>query len=330
MKVKLKVFKYGEFLSSRPEGREAALAAWAYHETLKKCTEVVLNFDGVLVLTPSWLSEFVQTLKGSGVAKIDYQPADNLSVQLSVKTVLEDTQEQKIHPWRLCPAGEHAVKTHPLHTRSSLSHPDGETTTRHFHCARNPSGKDQLYPLEIREIGDQHFSNLKKKPCPIPLDFKNGSKFDDLIAGWVQYWNEVLKPEIPLEPNFVKALIASESGFNPRKLANKQNSNSARGLMQVTNMTRKILGDLKGEIKNNYIQVTKEELLDPSTNICAGVRWLFHKQTQTSKKLKRTASWTETVGQYKGTSKAKGPRARTLITRFEKIQQTLDRCTKKS
>lgn len=27
MKVKLKVFKYGEFLSSRPEGREAALAA---------------------------------------------------------------------------------------------------------------------------------------------------------------------------------------------------------------------------------------------------------------------------------------------------------------
>jgi hypothetical protein len=28
-----------------------------------------------------------------------------------------------------------------------------------------------------------------------------------------KYWNEVLKPETPLDPNLVKALIATESAF---------------------------------------------------------------------------------------------------------------------
>jgi len=51
-----------------------------------------------------------------------------------------------------------------------------------------------------------------------------------------------MNPDVPLDPNLVKALIASESGFEPTQLANKKNSNSARGLMQVTNDSRKLLG----------------------------------------------------------------------------------------
>src|ERR1700677_2551035 len=81
-----------------------------------------------------------------------------------------------VHPWRVCPYGEHWVRTHPLHIPPSKKHPKGTVTTRHAHCARNPSGKDELYPEEIQEIADQHFSGLKKKPCHLPLKFKNGRK----------------------------------------------------------------------------------------------------------------------------------------------------------
>ncbi|HWU42072.1 MAG TPA: transglycosylase SLT domain-containing protein, partial [Bdellovibrio sp.] len=97
-----------------------------------------------------------------------------------------------------------------------------------------------LYPEEIQEIANQHFSDLKSKPCLIDLGYHNkGGKYDNLIAGWVQYWNDVLKPDESLDPNLVKALIASESRFEPTLLANKNNSNSARGLTQITRERRK-------------------------------------------------------------------------------------------
>ena len=57
-----------------------------------------------------------------------------------------------VHSWRMCPYGEHWVSTHPMHVPPSKTHPEDSVTTRHEHCARNPSGKDQLYPDEIQEI----------------------------------------------------------------------------------------------------------------------------------------------------------------------------------
>src|ERR1039457_1456617 len=66
-----------------------------------------------------------------------------------------------VHPWRVCPYGEHWVRTHPLHVPPSRAFPAGHTTTRHKHCAHNPSGKDQLYPDEIREIANLRFSDVK-------------------------------------------------------------------------------------------------------------------------------------------------------------------------
>lgn len=209
---------------------------------------------------------------------------------------------KKVHPWRMCPYGQHWVRTHPLHVQPSKKYPDGHVTTRHAHCARNPSGKDELYPDEIQEIAVQHFSGLKKKPCPIKLDFGNaGHKYDDLIAGWTQYWNDVLNPADPLDPNIVKALIASESSFDPNKLANQKNSNSARGLTQITNETRKLLGGAKGGLLEHLIQATKSDLNDPSVNICAGARWLFEKRRLVTSRLKAPASWLDTIWEYKGT-----------------------------
>ena len=48
-------------------------------------------------------------------------------------------------------------------------------------------------------------------------------------------------------------------------MLNKKNLNSARGLMQITNKTRKILGNENGELKDYFLTLTREDLNDPST-----------------------------------------------------------------
>ena len=241
-----------------------------------------------------------------------------------------EKQRGKPHPWRVCPYGEHWVRTHPMQVPPSKTHPGGSVTTRHGHCAHNPSGKDQLYPEEIQEISSQNFSNLKNKPCPLPSKFgAQGTKFDELIAGWAQYWNEVLKPDQPLDPNLVKALIASESGFDPKQLANKKNSNSARGLMQVTNETRKILDGYHGDLRDHLITATKTGLNDPSVNICAGIRWLFEKRRQASVHLKRPATWIEAVWEYKGVKLAKTKKkAEKIRSIFNEFYEEFKKCKK--
>ncbi len=328
----LKIAKYGQFLSSRPEGREAALAAWAYHENLKKSSTVKFDFTGIIVMTPSWLSEFVNTLRDCGIKKIEYLTEQNLSVRRSIQAVLADDQNHKVHPWRLCPTGQHWVRKHPLRVAPSKKHPDGEVTIRNGHCASNPSGKDQLYPDEIKQISSSFFSNLSNVPCPSKLGFEDGAKFDSLIAGWVQYWNEVLIPKEFLDPNLVKALIASESSFNAIKLASKKDSNSARGLMQILNKTRKIIADESGELKNHYVTANKKDLDDPNVNICAGVRWLFRKKDLASLKLKRPATWVEAAEEYKGDLKGiikKDKKSVKDVEPFLKLLKELQECAKK-
>jgi len=234
-----------------------------------------------------------------------------------------------VHPWRICPTGQHWVRAHPLKTPRSRKNPAGGLTIRHGHCASNPTGKDRLYPDEIQGIGERNFSELKVKPCSIDLGFTQkyrGDKYDDLIAGWTKYWNEVFRPDISLSSNIVKALIASESGFNPRRLANIKNKNSARGLMQVTNSTRRVLGDEGGELKDHYLTLTREDLNDPSNNICAGIRWLFRKRAIASEVLGRAASWEDAVAEFKGARTATEARAKKLMERFHQYLERLNKC----
>lgn len=246
-----------------------------------------------------------------------------------VKSKKSKGEPQFAHPWRLCPSGEHWRRAHPLSIPPSKKNPSGSMTIRQGHCVLNPTGKDQLYPDEIHELAEQNFSKVTEKPCPIDLGFKNqGDQYDQLIAGWTKYWNDVLKPKIPLTPNLVKALIASESGFDPKVLANKKDRNSARGLMQITNDTRKILGDEKGELKDYYLTLTKEDLNDPSVNICAGIRWLFRKQAIASSLLKRPATWEESVAEFKGARTATKARASVLMKRFNEKLEELKKCKK--
>ncbi|MBI3018341.1 MAG: hypothetical protein HYY61_00380 [Deltaproteobacteria bacterium] len=81
------------------------------------------------------------------------------------------------------------------------------------HCVENSSKKDQIYPEELEKIAEEYFGKLKGSPRNDDLNYPQGNKFDHLIRGWTKYWNEVLKPSESLDPDLVKALIATESSF---------------------------------------------------------------------------------------------------------------------
>ncbi len=154
---------------------------------------------------------------------------------------------------------------------------------------------------EIHEIAKRNFSELSGPPKADDLDFSNGNKYDALIRGWTKYWNDVLKPKTPLDPNLVKALIASESSFNANpKVPASAKKDPPRGLMQVRDSSFKIMGDICGELKNHLINLDGEDPLDPNTNIAAGVRWLFRKKEMADSYLGREATWDEVVQEYKG------------------------------
>lgn len=131
------------------------------------------------------------------------------------------------------------------------------------------------------------------------LDFPNGNSYDHLIAGWTKFWNEILNPKVPLSPDFVKALIATESGFRISRDTNSKDG-AARGLIQLTENTRKILQNQKGELQNHFIALSVEESREPTTNVAAGIRWLHHKKKLAEHRLKREITWEEASAEYKG------------------------------
>lgn len=90
MNVEIMIRNFGLALTSRPEGREAALSTLAYQLNGKAPESVLLNFEGVLVLTPSWLSEFIQTLQDRGTTNIEYVNRGNITVNSSIQFVEEE------------------------------------------------------------------------------------------------------------------------------------------------------------------------------------------------------------------------------------------------
>ena len=232
----------------------------------------------------------------------------------------------KIHPWRICPLGQHWVREHPRRVRPSRRHPEGGMTSVAGHCRDNPSHKDQMYSDEISEIALTKFNSLRGAPRASKLGFPNENEYDSLIRGWTRYWNEVFNASPPLDPNLVKALIASESSFNPNASNGKRGGKKASGLMQVTHETVDFLKDEEGELTDHLLNIDKEDISDPNLNIAAGVRWLFQKRKLASKKLAREATWEEAVAEYKSylSQYRKNPNFRGMGT-FRKFYQRLKR-----
>jgi len=206
--------------------------------------------------------------------------------------------EKKAHPWRRCTMGKHLVREYEAHIAPSKEHPDGTVARWHEHCADNPSRKDELSFDEIQYISKTYFASLSGPPTAgvLTKEFDDADKYDNEIRGWTQYWNDIFLPEDKLNPNLVKAIIATESSFreNPKEMK------SAHGLMQIQDGTLHYLSDTKGELRNYLIRLNLSELLNPSANICAGIRWLFRKKETASATLKRPASWYEAIEDYKG------------------------------
>jgi hypothetical protein len=87
--MNIKINNFGENLLNRPAGREAFLVAKAYiFKDITPLEEIILDFDGIKVMTPSWLDEFITGIISEFNNKIKYINTDNPSVSASLKTVL--------------------------------------------------------------------------------------------------------------------------------------------------------------------------------------------------------------------------------------------------
>ena len=85
--MKIEIKKFGTILTSRPSGRDAALATKAYI-SLKLDEKIELDFDGVLSVGPSWLDEFLSLLQQEyGSERVICLPTDNPSVNSSLAVI---------------------------------------------------------------------------------------------------------------------------------------------------------------------------------------------------------------------------------------------------
>ena len=85
--MKIAVKAYGVILTSRPAGREAALAMLA-NIRATAADRIELDFAGVISVSPSWLDEVLRALREKfGAARVRCLPTDNLSVIESLKAI---------------------------------------------------------------------------------------------------------------------------------------------------------------------------------------------------------------------------------------------------
>ena len=191
------------------------------------------------------------------------------------------------------------VREHPMHVPVSQKNPTGITIRD-----RHPRRLEGTY-LDRAEI-ESVFKNHDRKGITFPakkrLDHKNSDNYDELIAVWTDYFNKKFGANPPLDPDVVKALIASESGFHEDPPRNKK----AFGIAQITPETHKALQDPKGEVKDFiFNDIRKKDLKDPNIAIPMAVRWLHRKKRLAEGKLGREATAEEIILEYKGLLKSK-------------------------
>ena len=85
----IKIHNFGENLLNRPAGRESFLMAKAYlFKDIMPSEEIILDFDEIKVMTPSWLDEFITGIKSEFSNKLKYINTENPSVDASFKVLL--------------------------------------------------------------------------------------------------------------------------------------------------------------------------------------------------------------------------------------------------
>jgi len=213
------------------------------------------------------------------------------------------------------------VREHPRHVPVNEKNPTGITIVDR-HPRRLPG--TYLDTAQIKEI----FKKYDRKNIPYPTpnklkkDYKKkADKYDDLIAVWTDYFNRKFDAKPPLDPDVVKALMASESGFDADPKGNRK---IALGIIQITKSTLKILLDPKGEVKDfTFKDIRQKDLKDPDIAIPLGVRWLFRKRATAQSKLRRTPTNTEVILEYKGLLRSKTDWKRKALESYEKHYKIL-------
>lgn len=86
----IKVIKFGTTLVSRPSGKEAWLAFQPTLKDISKSEEIVVDFQGVVVLTPSWADEFLTPLRDRFKDKVILVHTDNASIKATLAILNKD------------------------------------------------------------------------------------------------------------------------------------------------------------------------------------------------------------------------------------------------
>lgn len=192
------------------------------------------------------------------------------------------------------------VREHPMRVPVSKKNPTG-VTIRDRHTRRIEG--TYLDESEIKST----FDSYSRKGLLYPtsgklLDYPDADKYDELIAIWTDYFNKKFNANPPLDPDVVKALIASESGF----IADPKGNKKAFGITQITPATLKIMLDPEGEVKDFIFQkISQKDLKDPNIAIPMGIRWLYRKRALAESYLNRAPNHEELILEYKGWLRSK-------------------------
>ena len=191
------------------------------------------------------------------------------------------------------------VREHPMRVPVSKKNPTG-STIRDQHVRRLKG--TYLDREEIESIFKIYDRKNIIYPAKGKLKDENSDKYDDLIAVWTDYFNKKFNTIPPLDPDVVKALIASESDFREDPPGNPK----ATGIIQITSETFANLQNPKGEVKEFIFRdILKKDLKDPNFNIPMGIRWLYRKKRLAEGRLDRTPNHEDIILEYKGLTKSK-------------------------
>lgn len=80
----IQVKKFGTTLVSRPSGKEGWLAFQPVLNEISDNEEIIVDFEDVVVLTPSWADEFLTPLYEKFKERVELRTIDNPSVKATL------------------------------------------------------------------------------------------------------------------------------------------------------------------------------------------------------------------------------------------------------
>lgn len=210
------------------------------------------------------------------------------------------------------------VRQHPRQVSVSSKNPEGITIVdQHLRRLKGT----YLDSEEIESI----FSNYDRKKLIYPASgkltrYKNADAYDEVIAIWIDYFNEKFNVIPPLDPDVMKALISSESDFRLDPPGNK----IAFGIAQITKETLEILQDPKGETKDFiFNKIRQKDLKNPHIAIPMGTRWLMYKSKRAEAKLGRPPTHEEIILEYKGLLKSRSNYKKAALKKYLEAYEQL-------